>query len=143
MQRRAHSRLAAATAEDNPSTLDEAVAYLSWSDVYDQAFSLDALVTRLQGSSRVYLLRGLSMIGTLITNTGGRTGRPQRDLAGEILDGEARKRAIAMFDSGEIQVLTHADSILQATRLVLRHGGSDGTEDSSVFGPLIEVPRWK
>ena len=121
----------------DPGAREEIAAHLTWSEVFDAPFSAEALNEQLATTSRSFLLRGLSMIGTVLVNTGSRIAE-QRGLAQEILDGEARDRALALFDKGEIQALTHADSVLHAVHLTLKYANADGgSDDSSVFGPLL------
>lgn len=115
----------------------EVIAWLSWRDVRGTEPDLDeirAMVTRV---GRDWLLRSLSMIETLLTNTGMDESK-QRALAAELLVGSDRERALELFDSGKVGAFVHPRGVMVAIKLALRYAaGATNAVHASLIGPVL------
>ena len=111
--------------------------FLTWADVFGTSFDRSALSDRVAGADLEYLIRGLSMISTILFASGEDQRVLQRNLIGELFEGEPLARALARFDSGQADAILHAGGLVQAAHLALRHAGQTTALDSSIFGELL------
>jgi len=115
----------------------EVGALLAWSVVRKDPMDLEPIKAELTTLSRDWLVRALSMIGTVFSN-GKDTVPAHRALAAEMLTGDIREAALSAFDDGEVSAFLHPHGLLVAVKLALSYGStSSDRTDADLLAHLL------
>lgn len=109
---------------------------LTWTDLFGR-FDRGRFLELFDVVPHDWLVTSLGLLGTIVANAD-LTHASQRGLVAELLSGDLRARALALFDRDERQILVHPEAIALGMKLAaIRSRSSNAPGDPSSLVPIL------